>query len=73
LADVADGAFIFLGIANTTLQTDQKLHTPRFKVDDSMMPVGAALHASVAMQYLEDHHLQQAQSPENITVEHEEL
>jgi len=51
---VAEGAFIFLGIGNATLQTDQKLHTPRFRMDDSMLPVGAALHAIVAMQYLQD-------------------
>ncbi|DBA69475.1 TPA: hypothetical protein ACH3X2_012815 [Trebouxia sp. C0005] len=52
--DVAEGAFIFLGIGNASLQTDQKLHTPRFRLDDTMLPVGAALHASVAMQYLQD-------------------
>lgn len=51
-ADAVQGVFVFLGIGNTTLQTTQKLHTPLFKMDDSMMPVGAALHASMALQYL---------------------
>jgi len=54
LVDVAEGAFIFLGIGDATLQTDQKLHTPRFRMDDSMLLVGATLHASVAIQYLQD-------------------
>lgn len=51
-ADAVEGVFVFLGIGNSTLQTTEKLHTPRFKMDDSMMPVGAALHASMALQYL---------------------
>ena len=58
---MSEGAFIFLGIGNATLQTDQKLHTPRFRMDDSMLPVGAALHASVAMQYLQDKQQEKAQ------------
>ena len=53
-AEVAEGAFIFLGIGNTSLLTNRKLHTPQFKMDDSMMPVGAALHVGVAMQYIRD-------------------
>ena len=53
-ADAVEGVFVFLGIGNDSLQTNQKLHTPRFKMDDSMMPVGAALHASMALQYLSD-------------------
>ena len=51
-ADAVHGVFVFLGIGNSTLQTTEKLHTPRFKMDDSMMPVGAAIHASMALQYL---------------------
>lgn len=55
-ADAVEGVFVFLGIGNSTLQTAEKLHTPRFKMDDSMMPVGAALHASMALQYLRTSH-----------------
>ena len=54
LADAVGGVFVFLGIGNDTLQTTHKLHTPHFKMDDSMMPVGAALHVSMALSYLED-------------------
>ena len=52
-ADAANGAFVFLGIANTKLGTDQLLHTPRFQMDESMLPVGAAMHASVATTFLQ--------------------
>lgn len=55
-ADAVEGVFVFLGIGNTTLQTAAKLHTARFKMDDSMMPVGAALHASMALHYLRTSH-----------------
>ena len=55
-ADAVEGVFVFLGTGNSTLQTAEKLHTPRFKMDDSMMPVGAALHASMALQYLRTSH-----------------
>lgn len=55
---VADGAFIFLGIGNASLQTDLKLHTSHFKMDESVMPLGAALHASMAMHYLQNRELQ---------------
>lgn len=53
-ADAVQGVFVFLGIGNSSLQTTEKLHTPRFKMDDSMMPVGAALHASMALEWLND-------------------
>ena len=53
-ADAVQGVFVFLGIGNSSLQTTEKLHTPHFKMDDSMMPVGAALHASMALQWLQD-------------------
>ena len=52
-ADAANGAFVFLGIADTKLGTDQLLHTPRFQMDESMLPVGAAMHANVAMTFLQ--------------------
>lgn len=52
-ADAANGAFVFLGIANTELGTNQLLHTPHFQMDESMLPVGAAMHANVAMTFLQ--------------------
>ena len=53
-ADAVQGVFVFLGIGNSSLQTTEKLHTPLFKMDDSMMPVGAALHTGMALQWLKD-------------------
>lgn len=54
-AEAAPGAFVFLGIANPQLGTDQLLHTPRFQMDEAMLPVGAALHANVALAFLQQH------------------
>lgn len=51
--DAAPGAFVFLGIADAQLGTDQLLHTPRFQMDESMLPVGASLHANVALEFLQ--------------------
>jgi IAA-amino acid hydrolase len=44
--------FTFLGIGNHELGTDASLHNPNFRMDDSQMPVGAALHAATAIQFL---------------------
>lgn len=52
-ADAANGAFVFLGIGDAELGTDQLLHTPHFQMDESMLPVGAALHANVAFKLLQ--------------------
>jgi IAA-amino acid hydrolase len=32
------------------------LHTPLFRMDESQLPLGAALHASVAIEFLNRHH-----------------
>jgi hypothetical protein len=44
--------FVFLGIRNETLGTVHGLHTPKFKVDESVLKTGAALHASLAIEFL---------------------
>ncbi|GAX76830.1 hypothetical protein CEUSTIGMA_g4276.t1 [Chlamydomonas eustigma] len=44
--------FSFLGIGDKELGTDASLHNPRFRMDDSQMPVGAALHAATAIHFL---------------------
>lgn len=48
-------AMFWLGIRNDTLGSVYPLHSPYFFLDDQALPVGAALHASVAEAYL-DHH-----------------
>ena len=42
----------FLGIRNETIGSIHGLHTPRFRMDESQLPVGAALHAAVALEFL---------------------
>lgn len=44
--------FLFMGIADEALGTTQNLHSPRFKLDESVLPKGAALFASLAAEYL---------------------
>ncbi|KAK9122846.1 hypothetical protein Sjap_012448 [Stephania japonica] len=48
-------AFFFVGIRNESLGSVKMLHSPFFTVDEEVLPVGAALHASVAMAYLDSH------------------
>lgn len=46
------GAFIFVGIRNETLGSVHNLHSTNFTLDENALPIGAAVHASVAMEYL---------------------
>ncbi|CAL9131085.1 unnamed protein product [Musa textilis] len=48
-------ALFWLGIKNQTLGPGYPLHSPHFFLDEQALPIGAALHASVAKAYL-DHH-----------------
>ncbi|CAL5224261.1 g6919 [Coccomyxa viridis] len=52
LADAVPGAFTFLGIRNEDAGSVHGLHTARFQMDEAQMPLGAALHATVAMDAL---------------------
>lgn len=51
-ADAVPGAFTFLGIRNEDVGSVHGLHTPRFQMDEAQMPLGAALHATVALDAL---------------------
>ena len=46
------GAFIFLGISNKEVNTDNPHHNPNFDVDESQLNKGAALHSLIALNYL---------------------
>ena len=46
------GAISFLGIGNSSLGTNVNLHNPRFQMDESQMPLGAALHVETALRAL---------------------
>lgn len=48
-------AFFMIGIKNETLRSDKPLHSPYFVVDEDVLPIGAALHAAVAISFLDDH------------------
>eukprot|EP00873_Tetraselmis_striata_P002422 jgi/Tetstr1/422686/TSEL_013484.t1 len=52
LAGAVPGCFAFLGTGNSTLGTDVGLHRPAFRLDESQLPTGAALHTAVALEYL---------------------
>ncbi|KAL5198250.1 hypothetical protein ABZP36_001762 [Zizania latifolia] len=50
------GAFFMIGVGNeTTMKAVRPLHSPYFVIDEGVLPVGAALHAAVAMEYLNKH------------------
>ena len=51
-ADAVPGAFTFLGINNEEAGSVHGLHTSRFQMDEAQMPLGAALHAAVALDAL---------------------
>lgn len=44
--------FTFLGIRDEKLGTVHGLHTPKFKLDESVLRTGAAMHAALATEFL---------------------
>ena len=46
------GAMTFLGIGNRTKGTDVNLHNPKFQMDETQLPLGAALHVETATRAL---------------------
>lgn len=44
--------FVWLGIQNEALGSVHALHNPHFLLDDDVLPVGAAMHASLAVSAL---------------------
>ncbi|RCV10268.1 hypothetical protein SETIT_2G098800v2 [Setaria italica] len=49
------GAFFMIGVRNKTIEAVHPLHSPYFVIDEDVLPVGAAFHASVAIEYLNKH------------------
>ncbi|KAH6558124.1 hypothetical protein KP509_1Z078800 [Ceratopteris richardii] len=58
---VIPGVIYFLGIRNETCGSVHSPHSPLFSIDESVLHVGAALHAAIAEQYLE-----QARGSDNV-------
>jgi amidohydrolase len=43
------GCFSFLGVSAPDWETRHSVHTPKFKVDENALPIGAAWHTQIAM------------------------
>ena len=46
------GCFAFIGVSHADWQTRHSVHHPKFKVDESALPIGAALHVAMALEAL---------------------
>ncbi|KAH7854993.1 hypothetical protein Vadar_019933 [Vaccinium darrowii] len=46
--------FFAIGVRNETIKSDRDLHSPYFIADEEVLAIGAALHASIAVSYLDD-------------------
>ncbi|KVH92986.1 Amidohydrolase [Cynara cardunculus var. scolymus] len=68
--EVLPGYFYFLGMKNESNQKPASVHSPFFKINEDILPFGAAMHASLVVSYLN-----QIQSPETQmdTEHHDEL
>ncbi|CAL5079496.1 unnamed protein product [Urochloa decumbens] len=52
-AQRAAGAFFMIGVGNeTTMERVRPVHSPYFVMDEDALPIGAAFHAAVAIEYL---------------------
>jgi len=47
------GALFWIGVRNENIGSIHSLHSPHFFLDEEVLPVGAALHASIAKMYLD--------------------
>ncbi len=52
LCEKIPGAMAFIGIGNKAKQTDYPLHSDKFNIDEDVLPVGAALYAQFALDFL---------------------
>jgi amidohydrolase len=48
------GTLVFLGVENKEKGIIYPQHHPKFNIDEDVLPVGTALHVSVAMEYLRE-------------------
>jgi metal-dependent amidase/aminoacylase/carboxypeptidase family protein len=48
------GTFVFLGVENKEKGIIYPHHHPKFNIDEDILPLGTALHVSVAMGYLRE-------------------
>ena len=51
-SQVVPAAFFYIGIRNETLGSTHTGHSPHFMIDEDVLPIGAAAHATIAERYL---------------------
>lgn len=54
-SQVIPSAFFYIGIRNETLGSTHTGHSPHFMIDEDALPIGAAVHATIAERYLIEH------------------
>ena len=54
LVENTPGALAFVGIGNKEKLTDYPLHSDKFNIDEDVLPIGAALHAQFALDFLQE-------------------
>ncbi|XVF39309.1 hypothetical protein PTKIN_Ptkin01aG0024300 [Pterospermum kingtungense] len=52
---VVPAAFYYIGVRNETLGSIHTGHSPYFMIDEDVLPIGAAVHATIAERYLIEH------------------
>lgn len=52
LCETIPGAMVFVGSGNKEKQTDYPLHNEKFRIDEDVLPTGAAIHAQFALDFL---------------------
>eukprot|EP00252_Welwitschia_mirabilis_P004606 TRINITY_DN14918_c0_g1_i1.p1 TRINITY_DN14918_c0_g1~~TRINITY_DN14918_c0_g1_i1.p1 ORF type:complete len:434 (-),score=75.59 TRINITY_DN14918_c0_g1_i1:70-1371(-) len=60
------GAMYWIGIRNESVGSTHSLHSPYFVLNEQVLPLGASLHAAMAISYLDDFDLHQKQSLEKM-------
>lgn len=51
-SDKVPGSFLFLGTYNERIGAIHPPHSPHYKIDENVLPIGAAIHAAFAYSYL---------------------
>ncbi|KAK3230633.1 hypothetical protein Dsin_002514 [Dipteronia sinensis] len=53
-SEVVPAAFFYIGIRNESLGSIHTGHSPYFMIDEDVLPIGAAVHATIAERYLNE-------------------
>lgn len=54
-SEFVPAAFYYIGVRNETLGSIHTGHSPYFMIDEDVLPIGAATHATIAERYLYEH------------------